>query len=267
MNESPAPIVSTTRDARCLDTGDDLGAGDDRAVASESDRHEGAVGGELLRERAGLNSGEQYGGVLVAHLDDGGVRGDRLERTPPCFVIRLDREADVGVEGHRHAQGVGHHDEIGHEVRARLEGRAERSDVHDLERAGIWQRRRVPDEVELVGRTAVLRERGPGAGRTSWSGFEGVEHDVGLVEPVAQQVAVRVVGELRGEVCRHVEAGQADGDVERRTARVRLGFGARALDDVDQCLADDQRRHACAPMVIAADGASGRSGSVRALNA
>ena len=74
--------------------------------------------------------------------------------------------------------------------------------------------------------------------------------------------------DLRREDRGHVEATEAHGDVERRPTGELLGVAVGALDDVDQRLTDHQDGHcAVPPIVSAALGARGRSGSVSALKA
>ena len=101
----------------------------------------------------------------------------------------------------------------------------------------------LPGQVKGVCRRAGRVQRRRGHGRRSPSDAALGQRDPFLVKEIGDPGASFVVADHGGQGDVVAEAGKTDGHVGRAAADMLLGGAVRAMDDVDQRLADDQRAH------------------------
>jgi hypothetical protein len=101
----------------------------------------------------------------------------------------------------------------------------------------------VPDQVELVARGQVLVEVGGRRARPGTGDDRRLRQDrTGVADVVGHPAPVVVIADPGDEQCRHLEARQTDGDVQRRAADRLRALTLRRDHDVDERLADDDER-------------------------
>ncbi len=180
--------------------------------------------------------------VVLGALDDVGQGHELLDTGPHGIGAAHDRGAHVGVvrDAAGNAGAVHGGGDLGV---ARGERGADRADVHVGGALGQLHRRKVPVQVEDVGRGARLVDGRGGRGRRVRRVGAAREqlHAAGL-DVLGAPDAVGVGADEGGEPRVVAQSGEPERDVGRRPADVLGGLAVRGVHDVDEQLADDHDR-------------------------